>query len=134
MRNILESDGSSRREAEEFGGVGRSEVITINEDGRSERDLVGSHGGVLRVDRLLDENVVVGGEVFDGDSNGVQDHHETGGSRFQVLANFLLEASDGDVGGGSGDSEVGNEAGDGAGRDSTPFEGDNGVQSKEQEA
>lgn len=131
MRNVEESDARARGEAEEVLGEGRAEVVLVDVDDVGERDDVRSHRGVLGMDGLLDREEEVGREVLDGDPYGVEDHHETGSRRLEVLAHFLLESGELDQTWGRRDADVGDEVDDGARRDTPTLESDDGVKSGE---
>ena len=89
---------------------------------------MGTHLGVVRLERRVKLFDLLPRVVLDHDSKRVEDHHQPGNGFFEVPSHCLLEAFDLDVGVGCGHSELVDEAQNRAGRDTTAADSNQCVQ------
>jgi len=78
---------------------------------------------------FLNLEVEIGGEVFESDSDWVEDEHESWSRHFEVLTDGLFESGQLDERGRSRNSEVRDEGNDRCWRDSASLQGDESVES-----
>ena len=76
-----------------FAGL-NTEIITFDIDFLGEGDVVVAVGGIAFFIGKGDFLVKVIGEVFEDDGDGVEDHHETGDDRIEVIAHNGFEFGD----------------------------------------
>lgn len=126
--DVVEADCLVGGQAEVVWVVFLAEIGAVDVQRLAELDGAGAGDGALGVKGDGEGLVVLGGEVGDGDGDGVEDEHLARDGALEVFADRGLEARGLDVGVRVGDAELLDEVEHGLGGDTTAAQGDHGVE------
>ena len=125
---VKETDSLSRGQPEVALDVLLAEIGSVDVDSLCQADLVVAKLGVLGRVRNIELLGLL--KVFDGDSDRVQDEHQTGHRVFKVTANTLLKSGDLDESLGSGDTKLVDKGQEGTRGDTSTSNGNQSVEAR----